>query len=257
MSAPCGWSITECPCGTTAWDDYGAAVRAYAEDIACSIIWAATGRRYGKCLLTVQPCTRNTDPLYADWPIADDTIGHYGTNITNGQWSAQACAGGCSCNARCEVVLDGPTSTADIVSVTVDGSLVDAAAYQIHNRSLLVRTDGQCWPTCVNYSSQDSPFEIVYYRGLAIPDAIQHAANRFACEIAKSCTGGDCRLPNRIKSLSRQGVEVQMADLVDVTGRVTTGIVEVDTVLLANNPAGLSAPPAVFTPDIPSPRLIT
>ena len=84
--------------------------------------------------------------------------------------------------------------------------VVAPAAYEVHNGHLLVRTDGVCWPSCHDYSDPATAFEVVYKRGLPIPAAVQQAVNRLACELARGCAGGDCRLPNRVRSLTRQGV---------------------------------------------------
>jgi hypothetical protein len=233
---------------------------AYAEAVACQIMWAGTGRQYGLCEITVRPCNRTSDPLYVDYPVETSGLGvDYATAYIaqNGQWHNAGCGPSCSCTGSCEIALDGPTTTAGITSVHVAGVLVPPAAYEVHNAYLLVRTDGACWPTCGDYSDPSTAFEVVYQRGKPIPPAVQHATNRFACELARDCQGTDCRLPNRLRSLTRQGVEVQMANIADDDGKIRTGIFEVDVLLAAENPRGLQAPPMVLTPDLPSPRMVT
>jgi hypothetical protein len=248
--------VTGCDCGKTNWATLPAATQAYASTVACQIMWAATGRRYGLCEITVQPCTRPSEPLYVDYPVETSGLGgdYQVAYIDGGHWYNSTCGGGCSCNARCEVALEGPTSKANITSVTVDGSVVPAAAYEVHNGYLLVRTDGDCWPTCRDYSNPTGAFTVVYKIGEPIPPAVQYATNRYACEIARGCQGADCQLPARIRTLTRQGVELQAVDLTDNSGRLTTGITEVDLVIQAENPRGLQAPPTVLTPDLPAPR---
>jgi hypothetical protein len=196
--------------------------------------------------------------LYLDYPVETSGLGtdYQAAYIDHGQWHNSACGTSCSCSAKCEVALDGPTTKVGIVSVTVAGNLIAAAAYEVHNGYQLVRIDGACWPTCHDYSDPSAAFEIVYDRGRPIPPAVQHATNRYACELAKGCQGGDCRLPTRIRTLTRQGVEVQAVDLTDETGRIMTGITEVDALILAENPGRLAAPPMVLTPDLPNPRRV-
>jgi hypothetical protein len=259
MSTPCGWAVTGCGCGATDWDTLPAAVATYAESVACQVMWAATGRQYGLCEITVRPCTRSVAPLYVDYPVNTYASGvdYPVAYVDNGQWHNTGCSDACTCTAGCEVALDGPTTKANITSVTVAGVVVDPSAYEVHNGYLLVRTDGTCWPTCHDYSQPTEAFQVVYSRGQAIPTAVQQATNRFACELAKACQGADCGLPNRVRSLTRQGVEVQMVDLTDDTGRITTGIPEVDTLITAENPHGLQQPAMVLTPDLPGPRRIT
>ncbi len=250
--------MTGCGCGTTCWDKITPDAKDYAEAVACQIMWAATGRQYGLCDLTVRPCSRPADLLYVDYPVETAGLGvdYQTAYIDHGEWHSAGCGTSCSCQASCEVALDGPTSTANITSVKVAGVVIPAASYEIQQGYLLVRTDGLCWPTCHDYSEPTQAFEVAYKRGRAIPEAVQQATNRYACELAKGCQGGDCRLPNRIRSLTRQGVEVQAVDLTDETGRIMTGIPEVDALILAENPNRIAQAAMVLTPDLPNPRRV-
>ncbi len=258
MVGPCGWTVTGCACGTGGWDDYDAATQAYAATTAAAILWAATGRRYGQCEVTVEPCSRPEDPLYVTYPLAE--IGSApagGPYISGGVWHNSCGGGSCGCVGRCEVALEGPTSTAAVTSVTVAGVVVAPAAYVIYDGYLLTRIDGECWPTCRDYSDPATAFRVVYDRGDPIPDHVQAAYERLACELAKACVGGDCALPQRIRSMTRQGVEIQMVDLADESGRIRTGITVVDQVIDAENPRGLQQRPRVLSPDLPVPRMVT
>lgn len=255
MGSPCGWSVTECPCGDGLWAGYSASVRDYAEATATAIVWAGTGRRYGQCEVTVEPCAPVADePLYATYPVTGSPWSVY---VESGQWHNTCQPSACSCTGRCEVALEGPTSTADITSVTVAGVLVDPSAYVVYDGYLLTRVDGQCWPTCRDYSDPGTAFTVVYLRGEPIPAHVQQVVNRLACELAKACTGGECALPARVRSLTRQGVDVEFGDLVDPAGRFSTGVADVDRVLAAENPNGLAQRPSVLSPDVPLPRWVT
>lgn len=257
MTGPCGWSVTACPCGTTAWADYAAAVQAYASVTAAAILWAATGRRYGQCSVTVEPCSRVEDPLYQTYPLAEVGSAAAGPYISGGVWHNSCGGGACGCSGRCEVALAGPTSTAAVTSVTVDGVAVPAGAFVVYDGYLLTRIDGECWPTCRDYSDPTTAFVVTYLRGDPIPDHVQAAFERLACELAKACAGGDCALPQRVRSMTRQGVEIQMVDLADEAGRIRTGIAAVDQVIDAENPRGLQQRPTVLSPDLPAPRMVT
>ena len=255
MSTPCGWSVTGCACGSSCWGSVKPTVQAYAESVATMILWAATGRRYGQCELTVEPCFRpDGDPLYQTFPAAADSP--TGQTLTAG-WNSPCGHGSCSCTGRCEVPLAGPTSTATITSVTVAGLAVPASAWTVYDGYLLTRVDGQCWPTCRDYSDPDTAFAVTYLRGDPIPAHVQHAVNRLACELAKACVGADCALPANVRSLSRQGIEIQMADLPAQNGRIRTGVDTVDKIIDAENPHGLMQRPVVLSPDMPAPRMVT
>lgn len=255
MSAPCGWTVTGCACGASCWTGLKPGVQTYAAAVAAAILWAATGRRYGQCTVTVEPCTRPDDPLYLTYCVNEPAPS--GPYISGGTWYNSCGSGLCSCAGRCEVALAGPTSAAAIQQVVVAGTAVPAGAYTVHDGYLLTRVDGQCWPTCRDYSDPDTAFTVVYLRGDPIPSHVQQAVNQLACELAKGCDGADCALPANIRSLTRQGVEIQIADLSDGRGHIRTGIDTVDKIIAAENPAGLTQRPAVLSPDMPAPRMVT
>lgn len=257
MSAPCGWSVSQCACGV--WGDYSAAVQATASSLAIGVMWMATARRYGQCTVVVQPCVRPALMRdYQTYPV--DRADYGGAYVSQGQWH-NSCSGSEDnegCCTGCEVELDGPTSTAGITQVTVDGVIVPPASYLVQNHHLLVRTDGECWPTCVNFSQQAPPqFEVEYLKGSPIPPHVQTALEKLACEWAKACAGGDCALPRRLRSLSRQGVEAVVEELSTRPGEIRTGIPEVDMIIALENPNGLPMAPAVWSPDLPHPRVMT
>lgn len=259
--SPCGWAITKCGCGKC-WDDHTPATRATAAALATGLMWAATGRRYGLCEITTLPCNPPPRmPLYQTFPV---TLGRGG--YSSGGWpdelgalvapGSSSCTTTCQCSALCEVALDGPVNS--VIAVTVDGLMVPPVAYEIHDRRLLVRKDGLCWPTCQVYGSQIPGFAVTYRRGLVIPAAIQAAAEVLACEYAKACTGADCALPPKIRHLSRQGVDVEVAAQDWHFGdHVRTGIAQVDNAILADNPGARTQPPQIMSPDQPTARMIT
>jgi hypothetical protein len=257
MGAPCGWTVTDCGCGSGCWSSTPPAAAAYAADTAAAIMWAATGRRYGQCAVTVEPCTRGEETFYQTYPLAEVGAGSTGPYISGGIWHNSCGGGSCGCSGRCEVALAGPTSTAAITAVTVAGVIVPPAAYVVYDGYLLTRVDGGCWPTCRDYSDPATAFTVEYLRGDPIPDHVQAAFERLACELAKACTGGDCALPQRVRSMTRQGVEIQMVDLADEAGRIRTGIATVDQIIEAENPRGLQQRPSVLSPDLPAPRMVT
>lgn len=263
MGQPCGWTVDRCGCGGC-WTDSSPAVRDLAAALATTVMWAATGRRYGACELTVMPCNPGpAEPLYQTFPVGSlyDPWGSGGGPVTTpvldaGRWRNISCGGGCTCRAVCEVPLDGPV--AEIFEVRVDGVVVDESAYEVHDRHLLVRTDGECWPTCQIYGQEIPGFEVDYGRGEPIPDYILAATGILSCEYAKACQGKPCGLPSRMTRLTRQGVEVQVADIPkDGKGRIRTGIRLVDDAIDTANPGGLTELATVSSPDLPVARVVT
>jgi hypothetical protein len=263
VNAPCNWPTADehtpaCSCG---WSGRTPAVKALATTLANAGLWAATGRRYGLCEITVQPCRPTSDPLYQTYPVHPGYADGGGLTypvLDAGQWRNLGCGPACSCSARCEVEIPGPTTKAEVIAVRVGGAVVDPDAYQVHNRHLLVRIDGECWPSCIDYSSQSPPeFEVQYRRGDPIPADVAAAAAMFACELAKGLTGGECALPGQITRLTRQGVEVQVADITSYMDKGLTQIDAVDRVIAYRNPGRLVERPSVWSPDLPEARMVT
>lgn len=223
-------------------------------------MWAATGRRYGLCEVTVQPCNpRPPAPLYRTYPLPSRYGGGVGydplnaaasrVSIVDGQWRNNSCGGGCRCTASCAVSLPGPVDS--IIEVTVDGVLVEAAAYNVLDRHLLARLDGDCWPTCQRLGEIPG-FQVTYLRGDPVPDAILAATATLRCQYAAACTGGECQLPARLVSLTRQGAEFVTEPALSEGGKIRTGIQDVDDAIAADNPYGLTCRPQVLSPDMPS-----
>jgi len=258
-TAPCGWTID-----TTCCADWGSATntqRDRATSWATYILWALTGRRFGACEVTVRPC--GTDcAFYGGWmtyPVTADGVGSvWAPFIRDGSWFNCGCMGACSCEPRCSVWLPGPV--AGVVSVTVDGVLIDPSMYRVDNRTRLVGINGQCWPTCqdMNLESPDEgSFEVTYLRGTPLPAAGQIAAGLLACEFLKACQGQDCALPPNVASITRTGVQVEMIDPTDVLTNGLTGIAEVDLFIRSVNPRGLQRRPRVISNDLPAPSMRT
>ena len=264
--SPCGWVVEKCACGgAQCWNGLSPDARARAQDMAALIMWAATGRQYGLCEITVQPTGRrcNPEPLYQTYGVGS-AHGLLSPVIDGGQWYNRPGYGGdggsCCTDTGCEVELQGPVLKENVLAVTVDGVTLDEAAYVVFDGRLLTRVDGSCWPCCVNYSVQNpAGFTVTYLLGQDIPTGVQYAFERLACETAKACAGQACALPQRMTRLSRQGVdmEVEVVDRDITPGRLLTGIKEVDDVIVAVNPYGAAAPSAVYSPDMATPRRLT
>lgn len=252
---PCPWDITindEC---CPDWINLSVPVQTRAIEMATFIMWAATGRRYGACQNIVRPCGSerrcNIRPEYmygAGWTAP---------YILNGEWRNCSCTGGCTCEPRCQVKLDGPVLS--VSEVMVDGVIISDTLWRVDDNQWLVRTDGECWPTCQDYDvdvPEVGSFQVIYLRGNEVPLAVLDAAATLACEIAKACAGLACRLPNRMTNLTRQGVTVSFVDIDRLLARGLTGLTEVDQVIVADNPYGHKARPFFYSYDT-SPRVRT
>jgi len=249
---PCSWDLVTPDCA--GWTDYSQDTQDKALWLASTFLWAATGRRYGACPVTVRPAQSRFRlqgyRAYPVWPGSDPNLG--GPYLFAGVWFNAGCASACCGTSACAVVLAGPVAAVD--EVVVDGEVVSPAAYRVDiadGAHLLVRTDGTCWPVCQNFTANEGAgtFEVTYEQGTPLPEALAIATGLLACEYAKALTPGQtCALPAKMTRLSRQGVEIEVAPPVPDDGK--TGLKLVDDVIAALNPAKLKAPPRVLSPDL-------
>lgn len=266
-TGPCSWpDVTSLCCPD--WDTYSPELQTQAMEFATYTIWAATGRQYGLCEITVRPCGRQCSNCPAGWYW--DGYGTWTPYIWNGDWHNCWCGsngpgGCCTCDPDCQVYLPGPVNS--IVSVKVDGATLPVTGdtgtfnYFVLDQQWLIRVDTeQCWPLCSdqNLAPGDADaFEVTYLRGRAVPNVLANAVATYACEYAKACVGGTCRLPSRVTSISRQGVSISLVDFNDVLKNGLTGLWEVDQIIMMFNPYGVKGQPRFYSPDLPTGRQIT
>jgi hypothetical protein len=84
------------------------------------------------------------------------------------------------------------------------------------------------------------------------------AARTLAMEFAKLWAGDDdCALPQRVTSVSRQGVSYTILDNQEFIQELRTGIYVIDLFLKTVNPDNARKKAKVFTPDVPRARRYT
>jgi hypothetical protein len=252
-SLPCGWEVDTSCCPT--WADYSDELQQSASEYGALVLWAATGRRFGLCERTIRPCGRTagmTQQSYGSW-WSEGTWMPY---ILNGAWRNCACGSGfgcCSCEPSCQVWLPGPVYSIPATGITVGAEIVPVDSWRIDDGQWVVRTDGDCWPQCQDYNtdSGDRFFEITYFQGLPVPSVLLTAAGELACEWAKNCTGAPCRLPQRVTSISRQGVSVSLVDVDRLLANGLTGVTTVDQIIRTYNPYGIPSRMKIASLDWP------
>lgn len=114
-------------------------------------------------------------------------------------------------------------------------------------------TTGACWPTCQDLTladTEDDTFSITVTYGRTPPTLVKMATATLACEFIKACVGQPCQLPQRIQSISRQGVTVGFLDPMDFIQQGRTGIYLVDLAISKFNPKGLLKQASVYSPDL-------
>jgi hypothetical protein len=248
-------------CDGCSWESVPDDLKLAAIDWATTVIWAATGRQFGLCEVTVRPCRSS--------PCGDGGLTWMGSvwngglwtpYILDGVWYNCACPGLCSCDPRCQVMLDGPV--ASITEVTISGVVVDPDTYRVDDYRWLVRQDiEECWPDCPDMnvaSGGPGSFEVTYMKGTPVPTALLRAVGILACEWIKMCNGDSgCRLSSRVVSMTRNNVDFQFVSPSEMLTFGWTGIAEVDMLISAYNPYGLKFRPRVWSTAISHPRQTT
>lgn len=252
---PCQWDVIVPDEVCSGWSDKPEAVRNAALWLASTVLWGLTGRQYGTCPITVRPAQPTSeDPPYRAYPVypgSDPAPG--GPYLFGGIWRNCGCGSSCCCQAECAVVLRGPVAAVN--EVLVNGEVVPSSAYRVDVKSgtyLLLRLDGTCWPTCQTFTAAEDAagaFAVTYEIGRALPEALAIATAILACEYASFLTTGECRLPAKMTSLTRQGVTVEVEPPAPEDG--LTGITQVDAIVTALNPSKRQRPPVILSPDLP------
>lgn len=228
---------------------------------ASELLWAATGRRYGVCEVTIRPCRKDCNPCPGTDFFDVNNFG-YGFNfpfapyLIDGIWFNLPpcnCPGSCGCTPLQEINL--PYPVCNVSEVKIDGVALPVASYRVDEFRKLVRLDGEPWPTCQNLELADTEvgtFSITLTYGRPVPALLIQATAALACEFIKACVGAPCQLPQRISTLSRQGVTVGFIDPQEFWRDKRTGIYLVDLAVDTLNPHRLTRRPTIYSPDMGS-----
>lgn len=214
-----------------------------AEDLAVQILWALSGRQFGVCPVMARPC-----PQYPDYPGYLAAGGTWLVLWDGASWRNMACGCGTACNWNTPQVIHlgnfgGPVQ--EIIEVTIAGEVLDDVQYRLEG-NLLYRVGGK-WPNQNLSAPLDEPgtWSVTFTRGNPPPVGTARLVGLLAAEFLAACRGGKCRLPRRVRSVSRSGVTYDMVDPTDIYSEGKTGLPEVDLWLSAVNPHALMQPPSV------------
>lgn len=224
----CDWPI-DTTCLPEAADEAALVVRESSVALASEILWALSGRQFGACPVIARPCPQSyAMPLYG-----------------GGTWRSTACgcAGGCSRVSPSVVHLPGPVG--EVLAVAVDGITLDPDEYALEGEYLY--RVGDVWPAqdLGHPNGEVGTWSVTYTRGHPVPVGVGRLTGILAAEFVNACTGGKCRLPRNVESVSRRGVSYQMVDPAEIYQNGKTGLSEVDLWLSAVNPNAVMQPPRV------------
>lgn len=226
------------PCGTPPeglTDEQQALAVAVAQDI----LWSLTGRRLGTCT-TVEwyaaPGASQCAVPYAPLGLVQTTS-----------------------DLASVIILDSQP-VESITEVMENGVvLVSGVDYRLGRGGRLYRLGG-VWPQS---SNGDPTVRVTYVWGIRLVAAAVEtdplppyaysaglAVGEIATEIGAGLCGGECHLPSRVLSLSRQGVTFEFQPAKDFVDVGLTGLPIADAFIRTVNPNRVQTRPRVFSPDM-------
>lgn len=145
----------------------------------------------------------------------------------------------CSHGYAYGIPLPGPVY--DVIQVVGGATTYAHTDYRVR-AAVLLRTATQPWPEQVTV--------VTYRRGRKVPFGADTMAATLAAELYAASQGGKCRLPARATRVSREGIDVDIADPMDYLAAGLTGIPDVDAWIAALNPHRLKTDSIAWSPDI-------
>lgn len=223
-------------------------------DVASSLLFQWSGRQFpGICQTTVRPIVRESwDDRMPSMRVEALATMPYG--LAGFHWDSQS-AGlllpwarykcglprerSCRCGPH-ELTL-GTDQIDSILQVQIDGSVLAATEYEVHDRRWLVRmADGdgnrQQWPCCQRLDKplgSTDTFGVTFTYGQKPPPDGVFACSWFALQIANDLAGAKCELPARVSNVTRQGVTAYLLDPMALLTKGLTGMPPVDNFLAA------------------------
>jgi hypothetical protein len=224
-------------------------------DSAVELLYSLSGRQFpGTMSSTVRPTAR---------PYQIDARSHAANMQAQvgwyGGWSPSWLWGICSgCNyTNCcgpDTIGLGRSPVISVEQVQIDADILDPSEYRIDESKWLVRTCYGGWPTCQKLScpiGDPCTFEVQFTWGQDPPQIGKSAAGKLSTELYKADQPGlACTLPQRITSITRQGVSIAILDPQTFLDKGLTGNYQIDIFIKAYNPGGQVRRPTVFSPDV-------
>ncbi len=219
------------------------------------MLWAMSGRKFSGTTTVTERYVSMYDPYLR----TGASHLNYSPTLINGQVENLP-QGGFGIDSHHDYQGDGTSSYSrvrlrgrKVVRVhalrTGDGDIVDSSTYYLADHSTIYGTPNATWTP--------SNVEVTYTYGSPPPVAGRAAARMLAIELVKLYEGDDtCALPQRVTSVSRQGVTYTVLDSQDFIDDLRTGVYAIDLFLKTVNPDKARARSRVFSPDTPRARRI-
>lgn len=221
--------------------------------VASHLLWAMSGRKYtGETVVTERyTCTLRNNRMGPSTKTNSPVLfGGDVYNIPTGDFDeySELTADGISPDSR--IKLRGRPVTEVISMRNRHGKIMDPSSYYLVDHSTIHVRAGTPWTPCNT--------EITYKYGIPVPAAGKMAARKLAIEFARLWQGDEmCELPQRVTSVSRQGVSYTILDNQEFIDELRTGLYEIDLFLKVVNPDNARRKSKVFSPDQPRARKYT
>lgn len=210
------------------------------------VLWVLSARKYGGVRTTTEIyCQAGLDEIGMDlvrtpqptgwqvWPYLREGVL---TNMIGGG------CGVCGCPHLIRL-RGGPILSVE--SMVVGGRQLSSDEIAIYDYSYVSAGKNRCWASC-------DDVEVTYTFGAPPPSLGKRAAKELADQFILAATGDDeCSLPQRVTSVSRQGMSWTLLDPQDFLDKGLTGLYLVDLFLRTANPNGAQLRARVFSPDVP------
>lgn len=202
-------------------------------DYASYILYRLTGEKYPGVMSTVEGYVYETNP---------------GTTETTALQNRDRVIGvPASINHPQRLYLRG-TPVHQINDVWVDGELIDPSEYALFNKRFLKMRSGMPW----GYGCKNGGVTVDYTYGMLPPKAGILACITLANEVLillGEGSDGVCRIPERVRSVSREGISFDMIDPQEFLDDGRTGIWEIDMFIRTANPARAKKQPRIVSPN--------
>ena len=221
-----------------------------AAQTASYLLWSMSGRKYtGETTVTERytctlrnnrmgPSTKTNSPVLFGGDVYNIPTGDYDEY-------SELTSDGMSPDSR--IKLRGRPVTKIHTIRNRQGDIIDPSSYYLVDHSTIHIKAGTPWTPCNT--------EVTYSYGTPVPIAGKMAARKLAIEFARLWSGDEgCELPQRVTSVSRQGVSYTILDNQEFIDELRTGLYEIDLFLKVANPDNARRKAKVFSVDTPRAR---